>query len=67
MDDCRRKDEALEDALTHELILIDLGLVDPDQPLPAHSFQHRRSERRRLRAEFTPAERMAIRLAVFDG
>ncbi len=43
------RDEALEDALTYERTLIDLGLVDPDEPLPAHSLLYRRIELRRLR------------------
>ena len=41
-------DEALEDILTYERTLIDLGLVDPDEPLPAHSLLHRRIELRKL-------------------
>ena len=59
--------DGLDDALVYELTMIDLGLVDPDEPLPAHSFQRRRSMLRQLRAEFTPKERMEIRLKVFDG
>lgn len=32
----------LLDELFHELALVDLGLVEPDEPLPAHSeLQHR--------------------------
>ncbi len=59
-------DDALEDALIYERTLMDLGLVDYDEPLPAHTFESQRSRRRWLRSEFTPEERMKIRLALMS-
>lgn len=59
-------DDALEDALIYENTLIDLGLVDYDEPLPAHSFEAQRSRRRWLRSEFISEERMKIRLALMS-
>ncbi len=59
--------EAVEDALMHEQLLADLGLLDPDQPTPAVTWVHRRSLLQRLGAEFTPQERMAVRLRLGIG
>lgn len=54
----------LEDELIYETTLIHLGLVEPDQPLPAHSELQRRGRLAKLRLEFTPVERQEIRLAL---
>lgn len=60
-----RTEDARLDAAIEDMLLRDLGVIEDDQPTEYSHHVHQEA----VRAEFTPAERVSIRVALglLDG